>query len=119
LNEDGESAIGKGSPVWARSCQERICTFRDDTLMKDTLRASMPCRLTRNRVSNFFLIVLLAWSTITAHGAVTVDATTSRDQAAASTTLTSPAFSTTSGNELLLAFIATDYLSGTNTTVKS
>jgi hypothetical protein len=32
-------------------------------------------------------------------------------------TVSSPSFSTTTGNELLLAFIATDYLSGTNTTV--
>jgi len=32
-------------------------------------------------------------------------------------TVSSPAFSTTTGNELLLAFVATDYLGGTNTTV--
>ena len=32
-------------------------------------------------------------------------------------TVTSPAFSTTTGNEVLLAFIATDYLGGANTTV--
>src|SRR5262249_9772326 len=39
------------------------------------------------------------------------------DQPNNQTTVTSPAFSTGSGNELLLAFIATDYLGGTNTTV--
>jgi hypothetical protein len=34
-----------------------------------------------------------------------------------STTVKTAAFSTTSGNELLLAFVATDYVSGANTTV--
>lgn len=33
------------------------------------------------------------------------------------TTIASPAFSTTAANELVLAFVTTDYLSGTNTTV--
>jgi uncharacterized protein (TIGR03437 family) len=43
-----------------------------------------------------------------------------RDQSTArSTTITSPLFSTLSGNELLLAFIATDYNSGSTMTVKS
>jgi hypothetical protein len=36
-----------------------------------------------------------------------------------SATATSPTFSTKSANELLLAFISTDYLSGTNTSVKT
>src|SRR5438045_422563 len=58
------------------------------------------------------LILLFANS---AHAALTLDANVSRDQSTA--TITTPAFSTTSGNELLLAFIATDYLSGPNTTV--
>ncbi|HZU23273.1 MAG TPA: galactose oxidase-like domain-containing protein [Terriglobales bacterium] len=46
-----------------------------------------------------------------------IDATVSADAASAASTITSPAISTTAGNELLLAFIATDYLSGSNTTV--
>lgn len=33
--------------------------------------------------------------------------------------MSSPAFSTSSGDELLLALIGTDYLGGANTTVKS
>jgi hypothetical protein len=49
-------------------------------------------------------------------GALAIDANVSKDGANA-TTVASPAFSTKSGNELLLAFIATDYLGGTNTTV--
>ncbi|MBV9998837.1 MAG: hypothetical protein JO015_06955, partial [Verrucomicrobia bacterium] len=48
-------------------------------------------------------------------GAIAIDATISRDQSTAS--ITTPAFSTTSSNELLLAFVSTDYLSGANTTV--
>ena len=50
-----------------------------------------------------------------ASGALTRDATVSVDQTGS--TISSTPFSTTSGNELLLAFISTDYLSGTNTTV--
>ena len=46
-----------------------------------------------------------------------IDAKISKDTTTKSTTLASAAFSTTSANELVLAFISTDYLSGTNTTV--
>jgi Domain of unknown function (DUF1929)/Bacterial Ig domain/Carboxypeptidase regulatory-like domain/Kelch motif len=49
-------------------------------------------------------------------GALAIDANVSTNGAKA-TTVASPAFSTKSGNELLLAFIATDYLTGANTTV--
>ncbi len=48
-----------------------------------------------------------------------MDVKVSVDRGAASATVTSPSFSTTSGSELLLAFVATDYLGGANTTVKS
>jgi hypothetical protein len=60
--------------------------------------------------------------TVTVQGAgggsgPTIDAQASNDTAAASKTIASGAFSTTSSSELLLAFIATDYVSGANTTV--
>ncbi len=45
------------------------------------------------------------------------DATVSSATQSASASISSPSFSTVQGNELLLAFIATDYLSGANTTV--
>lgn len=48
---------------------------------------------------------------------ISIDASTAQDAPGASTTVASPAFSTSAGNELLLAFIATDYLSGANTAV--
>src|SRR4051812_18568537 len=52
-----------------------------------------------------------------ARAAIGVDATVTKGQAA-STTITSPAFSTASANELVLAFIATDApASGTNVSV--
>ena len=56
------------------------------------------------------LMVVLAVSLITsrAFGALATDAIASTDRSSPSTTLTSAAFSTKSGNELLLAFIATD-----------
>jgi hypothetical protein len=54
-----------------------------------------------------------------ASGAIAVDATVSSDQTTASTTVTSSSFSTGAGQELLLAFISTDYLTGNNTTVQS
>jgi len=48
---------------------------------------------------------------------IMLDVTTSQDGAKASTTIASPVFSTAAANELLLAFVAADYISGTNTTV--
>ena len=45
------------------------------------------------------------------------DAMTSKDSSTASSTISTAAFSTKSGNELLLAFVSTDYISGANTTV--
>src|SRR5579883_2597609 len=66
--------------------------------------------------SALFSVLLFApcvWS------AIAVDATISKDQTTASLTVTSPSFSTTTCQELLLAFISTDHLSGTNTTVQS
>ena len=52
-------------------------------------------------------------------GLIGIDATVSTDGSSASTTISSSPVSSAAGNELLLAFIATDYLSGANTTVKS
>src|ERR1700730_4229088 len=52
-------------------------------------------------------------------GAVGVDVTVSGDGAASATTVSTPLFSTNLPNEVLLAFVSTDYISGTNTTVKS
>jgi hypothetical protein len=52
-------------------------------------------------------------------GLIGIDATVSTDGSSASTTISSSPVSTAAGNELLLAFISTDYLSGANTTVKS
>jgi len=49
----------------------------------------------------------------------TLDAVVWTDQAVAQTTIVSPGVSTTAGNELVLAFIATDYNSGANATVSS
>jgi hypothetical protein len=48
-----------------------------------------------------------------------MDAKVSADGGSASTAIATSAFNTAASNELLLAFIATDYLSGTNTRVKS
>jgi len=63
-------------------------------------------------------IWLVPFSSI-AFGAIAMDANTSMDRTSASTTISTPAFSTNTGNELLLGFVAADYISGTNTTVKS
>lgn len=68
------------------------------------------------RVGLFFLPLVLA---VSACAQIGRDVNVSTDQSLKSTTASSPTFSTASGNELLLAFIATDYLSGSNTTVKS
>lgn len=55
----------------------------------------------------------------TSVNSIQLDVTTSLDAAKASTTIASPAFSTAASNELIVAFVSTDYTSGTNTTVKS
>ena len=62
------------------------------------------------------LSCLLA-ATNTGLAGISVDANVSVDQASATAKIVSPAFSTTAGNELLLAFISADWLSGPNTTV--
>ncbi len=64
-------------------------------------------------LASILLTVPHAW------GAISIDVKTSGDGTSASTTVTTPLFSTNSSNELLLAFVSTDYLSGSNTTVQS
>jgi uncharacterized repeat protein (TIGR01451 family) len=69
-----------------------------------------------------FHILMLAglFLAMPARGAIGIDATVSADQNTAKNTVSTPAFSTASGNELLLAFISSDGpSSGTNTTVSS
>jgi Domain of unknown function (DUF1929)/Bacterial Ig domain/Glyoxal oxidase N-terminus/Kelch motif len=63
--------------------------------------------------------IFLLLAVVSAMGAVGIDVTVSGDGTAASTTISTPAFATNSTNELLLAFVSTDYLSGANTTVGS
>jgi Domain of unknown function (DUF4082) len=71
--------------------------------------------------SNYWVDVVFQPTQPSQGGAITpapvIDAKASRDQGTANATVMTGAFSTTSGNELLLAFVATDYLSGANTTV--
>ncbi len=80
-------------------------------------------RSTKSKHSVVCSIVLLlgffALATGFAFGAIAADVTVSKDGGSASTTITSPVFTTSAANEQLLAFISTDYLSGSNTTVKS
>src|SRR5689334_21981841 len=59
------------------------------------------------------------FSPSTAAAAIAIDVNTSADRTTASTSVASPSFSTTSANELLLAFVATDAASGTTATVTS
>ncbi|MFI5248043.1 MAG: hypothetical protein ACHQWV_05780, partial [Nitrospirales bacterium] len=67
---------------------------------------------------NFFLFVIASlFSTVPSWGAVAIDAKVSGDQGSAKTTVSTPAFSTTSGNELLLALLSADKVSSANTTV--
>jgi len=55
-----------------------------------------------------------------AWAAIAIDVTTIfKDQSPKSATVTTPNFSTAAANELLLAFVSADYLSGANTTVTS
>ncbi len=55
--------------------------------------------------------------TIGASTGLAMDAKVFKDSNTASTSIATAAFSTTAANELLLAFVSTDFLSGTNTSV--
>lgn len=62
--------------------------------------------------------LILAWLLVTgsfASAGISLDVSVSADQSTAA--ISTVPFSTASGSELLLAFIATDYVSGSNTTV--
>jgi hypothetical protein len=75
---------------------------------------------TRSCLSATFLVsVVLAVILIvtTAWGAIGIDVTTSMDQGSAKNTVSTSAFSTSSGNEVLLAFISADSIASPNTTV--
>src|ERR1700730_14232192 len=67
----------------------------------------------------FLALVLIAGSAAPASASIGIDVTTWKDLSTASATVTTPAFSTAAGNELLLAFVATDSSSGSNITVAS
>src|SRR5262245_236462 len=68
----------------------------------------------------FSAIAFSLLAVTSASGSIAIDATTFKDLATASTTITTPAFSTAAGNELLLAFISTDYPApAPNTTVNA
>jgi hypothetical protein len=53
------------------------------------------------------------------NGVLAIDVNISQDNATSTTKISTPSFSTSAPNELLLAFVATDYISGANTKVNS
>jgi hypothetical protein len=65
-----------------------------------------------------FLLFLLVCCT-SSWAAVTVNLHLSTDNSSPNASISSPSFQVVSGNELLLAFVSTDFISGQNTTVKS
>src|SRR5664279_374112 len=81
--------------------------------------AGTPPRRESRGLRALVLLCLAVLFGSSAWGAITLDASASKDSTVASTTIASPTFATASPNELILALVATDYLGGTNTTVKS
>jgi Glycosyl hydrolases family 16/Carboxypeptidase regulatory-like domain len=63
------------------------------------------------------IALLFSLALANAWGAITIDANVSTNAISASSTVTSPVFSTSAPSELLLAYIATDWNSGANTFV--
>ncbi len=59
------------------------------------------------------------FTAVQTYGSPAIDTQVWKDQSKASSKVTSPAFSTSNGNELLLALVAADYKFGTNTSVRS
>ncbi len=76
-------------------------------------------RLKTKYISLATVLASILFTVPHALGAISIDVKASGDGTSASTTVTTPLFSTSSSNELLLAFVSTDYLSGSNTTVQS
>jgi Concanavalin A-like lectin/glucanases superfamily/Galactose oxidase-like, Early set domain/Bacterial Ig domain/Carboxypeptidase regulatory-like domain/Kelch motif len=74
-------------------------------------------KMIMSRFRKFFLATLFALLAQSASAAIAIDVTTAADLPAKSSTVATPVFSTASGNELLLAFVSGDYISGSNTTV--
>src|SRR5882762_4205814 len=74
-----------------------------------------------NRMRSFICVALpsmiISFWAQPARAAIAIDATASRDAASSSTTVSTLSFSTTSANELLLAFVSADNVSSPNTTV--
>jgi len=114
------------SGVWRTDCSRQDqtssaeCTLNRaaDSMEPGSLEIEVPAKRFSLMLGRS-LVLALAMTVESAWGVISVDATISGDRSTASTTVATPAFSTASGNELLLAFIASDYRSGTNTTVKS
>ena len=72
--------------------------------------------MSRARTSWMALALLVASNSLS-WAAVTIDVTIFKDQSPRRATLTTPNFSTAAPNELLLAFVSTDYRRGANATV--
>ena len=64
-------------------------------------------------------VALLVLTANSVSASIAIDVTTATDRSTSSATVTTPSFSTAGGNELLLAFVSTDWASGSNTTVNS
>ena len=60
------------------------------------------------KIRNTLQLLLLLLATTPAWGSLGLDVMTFADRSSSSSSITSPAFSTTSGNELLLAFVSSD-----------
>ena len=82
--------------------------------LKDVIAIADGWRLRHRLIS---LALLVACSS--AWGSITIDAHVSKNATSASNTISTPAFSTRSGGQLLLAYVATDWRSGANTIVTS
>jgi glucuronoarabinoxylan endo-1,4-beta-xylanase len=70
----------------------------------------------KRAIGTMAALLLLTASSV--WGAMSIDVTTAADRSSASATVSTPVFSTASGNESLLALVATDYQSGANMTVQ-
>ncbi len=76
-------------------------------------------RTKHSAISATLILTCLLLFSPTAYAGIAIDVTVSADASQANASAVSPSFSTTAGNELLLVFVATDYSSGSNTTVRA
>jgi len=114
------ATASSGLPVSFASLTPTVCTVSGS---KATILAVGTCTIRATQAGNGTYAaatpVNRSFSVLASSSGVEIDAKTSFDQNTAKSSVTSPAFTTSTTNELILAFVSTDSVALPNTTVLS